>query len=107
MRGGGGEGERIGVTAARSLSRHDPRRACRALALHRRRDRSPAVTIPADRRRVFRSARVRRRSTVARADGGGDAPLLPFLALVRRMLLEFTGWQSTDPLLLVAPAVLG
>ncbi len=33
--------------------------------------------------------------------------LLPFLALARRMLLEFTGWQSTDPLLLVAPAVLG
>ena len=32
--------------------------------------------------------------------------LLPFLALARRMLLEFTGWQSTDPLLLVAPAVL-
>ena len=33
--------------------------------------------------------------------------LLPFLALTRRLLLEFTGWQSTDPLLLVAPAVLG
>src|SRR5207249_3655514 len=33
--------------------------------------------------------------------------LLPFLALARRLLLEFTGWQSTDPLLLVVPAVLG
>jgi hypothetical protein len=33
--------------------------------------------------------------------------LLPFLALVRRLLLEFTPWRSTDPLLLVAPAVLG
>jgi hypothetical protein len=32
--------------------------------------------------------------------------LLPFLALARRLLLEFTAWQSTDPLLLVAPAVL-
>jgi hypothetical protein len=33
--------------------------------------------------------------------------LLPFLALARRLLLDFTGWESTDPLLLVAPAVLG
>jgi hypothetical protein len=33
--------------------------------------------------------------------------LLPFLALSRRLLLDFTGWDSTDPLLLVAPAVLG
>jgi hypothetical protein len=32
--------------------------------------------------------------------------LLPFLALSRRLLLDFTGWDSTDPLLLVAPAVL-
>jgi hypothetical protein len=32
--------------------------------------------------------------------------LLPFLALARRLLLEFTGWESADPLLLVAPAVL-
>jgi hypothetical protein len=30
---------------------------------------------------------------------------LPFLALVRRLLLEFTPWKSTDPLLLLAPAV--
>ncbi len=33
--------------------------------------------------------------------------LLPFLALARRLLLELTPWQSTDPLLLVAPAVAG
>jgi hypothetical protein len=33
--------------------------------------------------------------------------LLPLLALGRRLLLEFTGWESTDPLLLVAPAILG
>jgi hypothetical protein len=33
--------------------------------------------------------------------------LLPFLAFVRRLLLDFTEWQSIDPLLLVAPAVLG
>jgi hypothetical protein len=32
---------------------------------------------------------------------------LPFLALGRRLLLEFAVWESTDPLLLVAPAVLG
>jgi hypothetical protein len=31
--------------------------------------------------------------------------VLPFLALVRRLLLEFTPWRSTDPLLLLAPAV--
>jgi hypothetical protein len=30
---------------------------------------------------------------------------LPFLALTRRLLLDLTPWQSTDPLLLVAPAV--
>lgn len=32
--------------------------------------------------------------------------MLPYLALVRRLLLEFTPWKSTDPLLLVAPIVL-
>ena len=32
--------------------------------------------------------------------------LLPYLALTRRLLLEFTPWKSTDPMLLVAPAVL-
>jgi hypothetical protein len=31
--------------------------------------------------------------------------LLPFLAVLRRLLLEFTPWKSTDPLLLLAPAV--
>jgi hypothetical protein len=31
--------------------------------------------------------------------------LLPFLALLRRLLLDFSGWQSTDPLLLLAPVV--
>ena len=31
--------------------------------------------------------------------------LLPYLAFGRRLLLEFTPWKSTDPLLLVAPAV--
>ena len=31
--------------------------------------------------------------------------LLPYLAVSRRLLLEFTPWKSTDPLLLVAPAV--
>ena len=32
--------------------------------------------------------------------------LLPYLALGRRLLLEFTPWKSTDPLLLIAPIVL-
>lgn len=32
--------------------------------------------------------------------------LLPFLALFRRVLLDFTPWNSTDPLLLLAPAIL-
>jgi hypothetical protein len=31
--------------------------------------------------------------------------LLPYLAISRRILLEFAPWKSTDPLLLVAPAV--
>jgi len=31
---------------------------------------------------------------------------LPYLAFSRRILLEFTPWKSTDPLLLVAPTVL-
>ena len=31
--------------------------------------------------------------------------LLPFLALGRRMLLDFQSWQATDPLLLVAPLI--
>ncbi len=32
--------------------------------------------------------------------------LLPYLAVGRRLLLEFTPWKSTDPLLLIAPIVL-
>jgi hypothetical protein len=32
--------------------------------------------------------------------------LLPFLALLRRLLLDFTAWKSSDPLLLIAPAIL-
>ena len=31
--------------------------------------------------------------------------LLPYLAVSRRILLKFAPWKSTDPLLLVAPAV--
>lgn len=33
--------------------------------------------------------------------------VLPVLALVRRLLIEFTPWTSTDPLLLLAPAIVG
>jgi hypothetical protein len=32
--------------------------------------------------------------------------LLPYLAISRRLLLEFTPWKSTDPMLVLAPAVL-
>ena len=32
--------------------------------------------------------------------------LLPYLAVSRRLLLEFTPWKSTDPMLLLAPTVL-
>lgn len=32
---------------------------------------------------------------------------LPFLALLRRLLLEYTTWSAWDPILLVAPVVLG
>lgn len=32
--------------------------------------------------------------------------LLPYLAIGRRLLLEFTPWKSTDPLLLIAPIIL-
>ena len=32
--------------------------------------------------------------------------VLPYLAVGRRLLLEFTPWKTTDPLLVVAPAVL-
>jgi hypothetical protein len=32
--------------------------------------------------------------------------LIPYLAISRRLLLEFTPWKSTDPMLLLAPTVL-
>jgi hypothetical protein len=32
--------------------------------------------------------------------------LLPYLAVSRRLLLEFTPWKSTDPMLILAPTVL-
>lgn len=32
--------------------------------------------------------------------------MLPFIALIRRVLLEFTPWASTDPILLVGPALI-
>jgi hypothetical protein len=40
-----------------------------------------------------------------RAAAIGTLAFLPFLALIRRLLIHDAGWTSTDPLLLVAPLV--
>jgi hypothetical protein len=42
-----------------------------------------------------------------RAAAIGTLAGLPFLALIRRLLIHDAGWTSTDPLLLVAPVVAG
>lgn len=48
---------------------------------------------------LFVSARWPRAAAIATLAG------LPFLALIRRLLIHDAGWTSTDPLLLVAPLV--
>jgi hypothetical protein len=42
-----------------------------------------------------------------RAAAIGTLAGLPFLALIRRLLIHDAGWTSTDPLLLVAPVIAG